>query len=168
MRKYTAAQVATAIELIERHGGMTVQAIDAVRAALNAPALSLSTMHAWLKAKDKYAQTPIDEPTDAATFFAGVEQLRPQAAEALDDMFEEAARRYLNHAIRPEIVNETRGKDALMAAAIAVDKMRLLRDLPTEIVAVLPALMTAIERHGLRASDVFNAMLLELNDADGG
>lgn len=42
---------------------------------------------------------------------------------------------------------------------IFFDKVRLLDGLPTEIVAVLPELVSELEKGGLKASDVFKAML---------
>ena len=50
-----------------------------------------------------------------------------------------------------------------MALAVLIDKMRLLRGLPTEIVQMLPDLVQAIERHGMKPSDIFHAMLERLN-----
>lgn len=82
--------------------------------------------------------------------------------EDLADLFEQAARLYVGHAMTKDVVEETRGKDALIAAATAVDKMRLLRDLPTEIVAVLPVIVQAVElmkAHGHEPSQVFERII---------
>ncbi len=49
------------------------------------------------------------------------------------------------------------------AQGIFFDKIRLLDNLPTEIVGVLPDLIGAMERQGLKPSDVFQAMLERLN-----
>jgi hypothetical protein len=48
-------------------------------------------------------------------------------------LFESAARKYLAHASKDDVVDQTRGRDAVFSAAIATDKMQLLRNLPTSI-----------------------------------
>lgn len=63
--------------------------------------------------------------------------------DGLAELFEQAAAKYVSHALQDETVKKASGKDAMTAAGIAVDKMRLLRDLPTEIVGVLPVVMEA-------------------------
>lgn len=77
----------------------------------------------------------------------------------LADLYEHVSRRYLAHAIQDDVVDELSGKDAVIAAATATDKMRLLRGLPTEIVAILPDVIQAIEKLGQKPSDVFNRII---------
>lgn len=54
----------------------------------------------------------------------------------LADLFEQAARKYLEHGMKDAIVDDVAGKDAMTAAAIAADKAALLRNKPTERIAV--------------------------------
>lgn len=77
----------------------------------------------------------------------------------LADMFEDVARRYLEHATDEDVVAGTFGKDAVIAAATATDKMRLLRGLPTEIVALIPGVVQAIQDMGQSPADVFNRII---------
>ncbi len=79
----------------------------------------------------------------------------------LDAIFEATARAYLEHANRPEIIAETKGPQAVAAAALAIDKMRLLRELPTEIVSLLPGVLRALDTLHLNPSEVFLAMIRE-------
>jgi hypothetical protein len=51
-------------------------------------------------------------------------------------MFERVAWKYLGEADKDHKAEETRGKDAVMTAAIATDKMRLLREQSTANVGV--------------------------------
>lgn len=158
---YTVQQKAMAIEMLDRHGGLTREGIDAVRLALNAPGLSRSTLHDWRKRREHNltraaANDEIDITPDEAL---------EQAALELDDAFEQIAHRYLTHAAKPKVIQDTRGKDAVMAAAIAVDKMRLIRGLPTAVVQVLPVIIDKITALGLSPADYFNAMIQELDDA---
>lgn len=151
---YTEVQKAMAIEIIARHGGqITTAALHEVRAILDTPDLPKATVWRWLRkdATDKKAVSP---------------EARQAAEEKLDAIFETVARTYANHALKPSVVGQATASQAMTAAAIAVDKMRLLRNLPTEIVAVLPNLLDAIDRKGLKASEVFGAMLEELTRAD--
>lgn len=53
--------------------------------------------------------------------------------EELSAIFERVARIYLKHAEGDEIVAETKGKDAIIAAATATDKHQLLEGKPTQI-----------------------------------
>ena len=62
-----------------------------------------------------------------------IAQLREGKTAPLSDLFESAARKYLAHASDDEVVRQTRGRDAVFSAAIATDKMQLLRNLPTSI-----------------------------------
>jgi hypothetical protein len=71
-----------------------------------------------------------------------------QQKNELADTFEQIAEKYLQHASQDTVVTESKGKEAVMTAAIAVDKMRLLRNLPTEIVGVIPAMQASIEKSG--------------------
>lgn len=147
---YSEAQRAMALEIVARNGGeITAVALDEIRSATGAPNLPKSTVWRWLQrdATDKKAASP---------------EARAQAAKALDVMLEEAARRFVNHAVKDAVLNEASTREAMTAAGIAIDKMRLLRGLPTEIISILPALIQKIEEKGLRASDVFQAMMEQL------
>lgn len=79
----------------------------------------------------------------------------------LADLFEDAARIYLSHGVEPEVVAEVSGQSSLTSAAIAVDKMQLLRGLPTEIIALLPAVMKALTEAGYNPAQVFNDLIRE-------
>jgi transposase-like protein len=63
----------------------------------------------------------------------GVLEKQTTRAEALDTLFERVARLYLGQALRTEIVARSSGRDAVGAAAIALDKLRLLRGEATQI-----------------------------------
>lgn len=78
----------------------------------------------------------------------------------LADLFENAAYLYLGHSVKPEIIEETRGKDAIMAAAVATDKMRLLKGLPTEIVGIIPDFIDALNTLG-KEPKLFMERLIE-------
>ncbi|MGI8656384.1 MAG: transposase [Pyrinomonadaceae bacterium] len=62
-----------------------------------------------------------------------VTQKRDQKKEELADLFERVTRVYLDRALAPDTVSETKGKDAVIAAATATDKMQLLKGAPTAI-----------------------------------
>jgi transposase-like protein len=64
-----------------------------------------------------------------------VPEIRQIKKEELSDVFERVARQYLDRALSDEATNDTKGKDAVIAAATATDKMQLLRGKPTAIVA---------------------------------
>ncbi len=95
--------------------------------------------------------------------------MRDKKREDLADKFEDIAYVMLDHAGGEDVIEEMKGKDAVMSAAIATDKMRLLRGLPTEIVAIMPNFIQAIENMGQSPHDVMSRIIerssqLESND----
>ena len=100
----------------------------------------------------------VEKRSDAAELIA----LQPDAAQKLDEQLELAAQRFVQHALRQEVVSSMNGQQAMTAAGIAIDKMRLLRGLPTEIVQIMPNLLERIRQSGLDAVVVFQAMYAEL------
>lgn len=79
----------------------------------------------------------------------------------LADLFENAARTYLQHAVQADIVDAVSGNASMTAAAIAVDKMQLLRGLPTEIIGMLPDVIAALRDAQLDPKQVFNDIITE-------
>lgn len=53
--------------------------------------------------------------------------------EELGDLFERVSRLYLDHAIADTTLRKVKGKDAVVAAAVAAEKMRLCREQSTSI-----------------------------------
>lgn len=157
---YTIEEKATAIAIVQRFGGMTQEALESINDALGRK-VSTYTVHSWLSKTKTETKKPKNQNQKKET--APTAEMIHEADLALDDVFEGVARKYLTHASKDSVVLDTKGKDAVIAAATAVDKMRLLRGLPTEIVQVLPILVSALENAGLSAAEVFNAMLTRLN-----
>lgn len=87
------------------------------------------------------------------------EKLIRQEKMTLAEKFELAANKYVDHSLQDEIVAEMSGKDAMITAATATDKMQLLRGLPTEIVGMLPEVLAALKVLGQDPSDVFNRII---------
>lgn len=80
----------------------------------------------------------------------------------LSDEYESIARQYLVEVADPIKAKLTSSKDAIIIAATATDKMRLLRGLPTEIIEVIPQLTTLMEymkKHNHSPSEVFERMI---------
>lgn len=154
---YTVDEKAMGIAIMRRFGGMTTEAIREIEAALGRKP-SKSTLSAWLHIAIEANRTePPAEPN--RTEKKGISQEALDNAEiALDAKFENVARRYLDRALDPDAIAETKGKDAIIAAATATDKMRLLRNLPTEIVGILPGLIEKLQRAGKDPLDVFQRM----------
>lgn len=79
--------------------------------------------------------------------------------EDMADLFETVALKYLRHAGNEDVVESASARDAMMNAAVAVDKMRLLRGLPTEIVELVPGVIEALKKIGQDPVDVFNRLI---------
>ena len=87
--------------------------------------------------------------------------------ENLADKFEGIAYAMLDHAGEPDVISDMDGKGAVIAAATATDKMRLLRGLPTEIIEIIPTIQDiykALEDKGLEPGIVFGRMKQRLYD----
>ncbi len=69
--------------------------------------------------------------------------------EELADVFERVAYKYLQHAEHPDVID---------------DEMRLLRGLPTEIISIIPDLVSAIQRSGDDPEQVFKRLLQRANE----
>ncbi len=167
---YTAEQKALAIALVNRHGGMTNEALAAVEAALG-KRISTGTLHNWLSKSspgELKRETETETETEKRTVGAEVSpEVQAQAEAALDDMFEGVARLYLKHAAQADVVGATKGKEAVIAAATAVDKMRLLRNLPTEIVGLMPELISALRAANKDPVAIFQRMVQRAHEEAG-
>lgn len=150
--EYSVDDKIRAVRVLQRFGGLTNEGIAAARKLLDAPTLSKSTLYGW---QQKFGSTielsaePLPElgrNTQKTPEPEQVAAIANQADNDLAQMFEDTAREYLNHARSPEVITDVKGKDAVIAAATAVDKMRILRGLPTEIVQVMPILMDVNRR----------------------
>jgi hypothetical protein len=84
----------------------------------------------------------------------------------LADKLEQVAHAYTDHLLSPVTINDTGAKDAAVTVGTAIDKMRLLRGLPTEIISVVPQLVDALKSAGLDPVQAFNDMIMELANAD--
>jgi transposase-like protein len=110
-RQYTEDDKATALAALAANGGN----IRRTARELNIPA---TTLRKW------QAGTGVNQ----ACAHKGA-----QKKAELDSLFEQAAQVYLGRALDEGAVAKTPGKDAIIAAATATDKMRLLREQATSI-----------------------------------
>ena len=75
------------------------------------------------------------------------------------DKMEELAWKFMNRASDWKAIAEMDPKSAMTAAGIAIDKMRLLKGLPTQIIGIMPQLVTALESIGENPYEVFERMI---------
>ncbi len=154
---YDATEKAIAVEIVRRHGGLTAEALAEVQRALGKK-VGKTTVHSWFKKSGNSEIGTIQKTgTDS-------EPLEDIAALTLDRMFEKIAQRYLVNAYKASKVEEMDGKALVTAAAIAVDKMRLLRDLPTEIVTVLPDFLQALRSIGYEPNIFIQQVIQKAHD----
>lgn len=150
---YTVEQKAVAIAVVRRYDNLvTAAAIDEIRQLLTLPNLTTQTVRNWVK---EVQPTQNDDTSNLAQILPQKKSKNPvtekdveAANEALDDVFERTARVYLEHANKPDVIKDTKGPQAVTAAAIAFDKMRIGRGLPTEIIGVVTGLVEDAQRKG--------------------
>lgn len=110
-RSYTEAEKAAALAFLDSNGGN-------VSRTSRETGIPRKTLTEWRDGRG------VNE--DVATS-------RQENARTLEALFEEVTRAYLEHALGPDAVAITTSKDAVTAAAIAFDKLQLIRGKPTGI-----------------------------------
>lgn len=165
---YSDGLKAIAVEIVHRNNGVIdVATLEAVRIALDAPNLPKMTIYRWVQShednKNNLESLSVVTAKKQVARIAA-QQAIEQAQEALDKMCEDAARRFIEHATKKSVIERATASQAMTSAGIAIDKMRLLRGLPTEIIGILPDLVQAISNAGLKPSDVFQEMLNSLRE----
>lgn len=87
------------------------------------------------------------------------DQMVTEKKEDMADLFEIAAFKYLKFASSDDVIESASARDAMMNAAVATDKMRLLRGLPTEIVELVPGVIEALKKQNLDPVEIFQRMI---------
>ncbi len=146
MAKYSDKFVASAIAALQSNGYPDDQfALERTAKYLKLPG---RTLRRWAAGENR----------------PNVQALVVQEKRALADVYEDVTYQLLEHASNQDIVDQMTGKDAIMAAAIATDKMRLLQGLPTEIIVIVPQLIEALRLMGLDPMDTFNRMIARAHE----
>lgn len=144
MAKYSDKFVASAIAMLQSAGYPdNVYALEQTAKYLKLPS---RTLRRWAAGENR----------------PGAQQLVKEEKKALADVYHDITYQLLEHASNQDVIDEMSGKDAVMAAAIATDKMRLLQGLPTEIIQVLPELLALAQKKGIAPLAMFDAMKAEL------
>lgn len=125
-RKYSDREKAEALAMLSANGGNVLKTAR----ELNIPE---RTLNDWSHL-ERNAQNPNSRHMTSPGYAREIAQLRDGKEKELAAMFEQVARKYLAHAYEDSVVNNTRGRDAVFSAAIAVDKVQVLRGQPTQIV----------------------------------
>lgn len=133
---YNEDQRAIAVTIVKNNGGVTKRALEEIRAALNAPTLSKSTIHGWLPRNyhELYKSDPERKQAPKVRDIVPSVEARAEAADLIASLYERVTRDYLAHALKPDVIADMKGDRAVTAAAIATDKARLIQGLPTAII----------------------------------
>lgn len=124
---------------------------------------ALGRVHEYLKSKKPYPAK-----TTLKNWFDGVSN--PPPSKNLDnkkrDMTHELRElvwKLIDHAGDKDTVSEMSGQQAITSIGILIDKIRLLMGLPTQIVGIIPDVMSALERAGEDPEQVFNRLIETAN-----
>lgn len=139
---YSDYDKAMAIEIVRRNNGiLTALCLADIRQALKSPDLKQQTIRYWMKTLDP---SPLSDqkkkPSRSKIETINSIEIREHVAKALDQKLEDAAHLFVDHATKADTIEKMSGTAAMTSAAIAIEKMRLLRDLPTEIIGAIPVL----------------------------
>jgi transposase-like protein len=124
-RKYSDHEKAHALALLTANRGNVLR----TSRELNIPE---RTLNDWSHLAEN-SMNPNSKRPVSPEYALEIVQLREEKEAALSDVFEGIARKYLARAGEDDVVAQTRGRDAVFSAAIAVDKCQLLRSQPTVI-----------------------------------
>lgn len=67
------------------------------------------------------------------------------------------------HLKNEDTIGDMTGQQTATSIGILIDKIRLLRGLPTEVIAIIPEVVQAIERAGDNPQDVFRRLIERAN-----
>lgn len=110
-RQYSDNDKATALALLDANEGNVLRTSKQLK-------IPHKTLDEWAKGRNQH---PV------------VADLRIDKKQELHSLFEEVARLYLGQAAQEDTIKKTNGRDSVIAAATAVDKMRLLTEQATSI-----------------------------------
>ncbi len=154
-RRYTVAERALALEILARHDGVvTLDVIRDVREVLGAPDLPKMTIYRW--SHNDVTDLKKNEP-----------EVKEKASRALDELFESVARKYTEHALQDGVVGKANAAQLMTAAGIAVDKMRLLRGMPTEIVHSVVEFVEVARRKNLDPLEIMRRAINKMESIGG-
>ena len=136
-RNYSDAFKASAVLQVTAEGyPENPYAMKQTAAAFNIP---VNTLKRWLT--DSHGAPP--------------HEIVQQQKTELSERLEQLAHKLLDHAAKDEVIHKMTGQQAVTSVAIAIDKMRLLNNLPTEIIAVLPDFLSTLQERGIDATEFF-------------
>lgn len=139
---FTETERALALDILRRNGdnNITKAVMQEIANVLGRPVAS-STLHRWIAVERRMR---LLEGKSSIP-----DEVRLRATETLDAIWEQRARELLSRAGEPGVIEKMSGRDLIISAAVATDKMRLLRGLPTEYVQALPSFFDALKLAGI-------------------
>jgi hypothetical protein len=170
---YTVEQKMMAVEIIRREGGLIGKhQVKMIQDLLESPTVSqVCIRNWWLKYKDvppsevlkqAYGEWVTPQELVAKGIDPKAAVLREDASNAVVDLFEKVSKAYLEHALEEEVIKATKGRDAVWAAAVSIDKVRLMREVPKEIISILPSIVDLIKKKNMNPIEIFQQMYASL------
>jgi hypothetical protein len=144
---YSITQKAMACDLVRRNGGILDAAtMRDIRAMLGNAKLPDQTVRNWVKTflgdqKKQAAELPVET---AST----LEIVQSKASQKIEDELDKLAQKLVTHAMRDDVISKANIQQTMTALGITIDKARLIRGLPTEIVNITLDLVDLIKRKG--------------------
>lgn len=139
---FTESERALALDILRRNGGneITKSVMQEIQNMLGRP-VGRTTLHRWIKVERRMQ---LLEGKSSIP-----DEVRMRATETLDAIWEQRARELLDQVGKPGVIEKMSGRDLIISAAVATDKMRLLRGLPTEYIQALPSFFDALKLAGI-------------------
>lgn len=148
MARYLDRDVAIALEIVRRNKGIISAACVAeIQTTLNAPGLTMRTIRNWWKG------ITLENHGNSVD-----RDLVEKFNQELDQKLEEIAHKLADYVVKDTTINRMTGQAAMYSLSVAIDKMRLLRNLPTQIVSILPKLVAEMEEKGIDVTEAFQTL----------
>lgn len=159
--KFSEGQRAIGVQIVERHGGhVTKDALAAIRVAIGVDDLRQSTVNAWVtrfRRSQNLIQANAARPIDAT-----IAATELAARRSLDQLMEDMAYKLLEHAADPDVIKRMPGRDTMYSVQVAINGMQSLRNMPPELVDLVPMMVAVYKRHGVYARNAIAALLQQL------
>jgi hypothetical protein len=90
-----------------------------------------------------------------------------QQMRAYTSRFEAIVDAYTERALDPEVIDETGARDAVVTAAVAVDKLLKMNGIPPYLISMMPDVLGAIQALGMEPEAFFTQLVSRAEETAG-
>lgn len=156
---YSESERMLAVEIVRRNDGrIDTSTLSQIQAAVGKP-VTAPSIRGWIKKEKNTPKSLREEKKEILS-----EPVEYVIRRKLDEKLEDAAHKFVDRATSEGVVDSMGGREAMTAAGIAIDKMQLLRGMPTEIIGVTVELAAMAKRKGLDPHRALQSVLNRMRE----